>query len=142
RARARFGWWGPPPRPFFPGKRRRRRLAVLDREERRAGSAIEHEHLSELRHLRDGINRSAVALHGDEAGRRGKIPVPDIVLEALEVPEPLSGARVKGEHAIRKQVVAMPCRSEEIDRRGSRGGEHHAELLIDGDPGPGVCATG
>ncbi len=84
-----------------------RRAAFLHREQRRAGLAIQHEHVAVLGELRYGLHRLAVAHHGDQVRRRRQVPVPQIVLDDLVVPDALAGARVECQHRIGEQVVAV-----------------------------------
>ncbi len=55
---------------------RRRHLAVAEREERRACLPVEHVHVAELRDLRDGVDVTAIAFHGDQVRRGGEVQSP------------------------------------------------------------------
>ena len=79
-------------------------MPALDWEERRAGTAIEHEDVAVLGDLRDGLDRAAVAPDSHQGRRGGKVAVPDIVLDALEVPDALAGARVEREHVLANRL--------------------------------------
>ena len=48
-----------------------------------------------LGRLRDGVDRAAVAPERDQAGRRRRIAIPDVVADELEVPDALAGCRVR-----------------------------------------------
>src|SRR5207244_8180881 len=94
-----------------------------------------------LRDLRDGVDLPAVARDRDEIRRRGKVPVPHVVAEALEMPDALAGARVEREDAVREEIVAVTRDAVEIERRGSGRCEDHRVLLIDGHAGPRIRAA-
>jgi len=121
-----LGWWN---------------LPVGKRKQRGAGAAIQDVDIAELRHLRDRLDRSAVPLHRDEVGRRGKVPVPHVVPDALEMPDALAGAGVERQHAVGEQVIAVAVDAVEIERRRAGGGEHHRVLLVHRDAGPGIRAA-
>ena len=78
----------------------------LEREKWFAGDAIEEIDETLFGSLRDGVDRFAVALHGEQYGGRGKIAVPDIVMDALKMPEAFSGAGVESDQAVGEEVVA------------------------------------
>src|SRR5206468_3614708 len=122
--------------------RGRRYFSILHREQRLACSTIEHVHVSVFRDLRDRVDLLAVAHDGDEIRRGGEVVVPDVVLDALEVPDAPARAGVEREDAVGKQVIAMAGDTVEIERRRTGGGKHHPELRVEGDAGPGVRAAG
>jgi len=78
---------------------------------------------------------------GDEAGRGGKIEVPDVMTNPLKMPDAAAGAGVEGEYAVGEKVVADAVGSIEIERCGAGGGEDHAEFRIDAQAGPGIGAS-
>ena len=129
-------------RKFLAFEGRLHRLAVLHGEERFAGFAVQHVDIAGLGDLRDGIDVMPVPLHGDEAGGGGKIEVPGVVTDALEVPDAFAGAGVEGEHAVGEEVVSNAVGAVEIEGGRAGGGEDHAEFRIDGEAGPGVRAAG
>jgi hypothetical protein len=91
--------------------------------------------------LRDGINAFAVALQGDEARRRGEIPVPDVVLDGLEMPDSLARVGVEREERVGEQVVPGPVRPVKIGRRRSGGNVHDPSLLVHRHARPVVRGT-
>ena len=117
------------------------RATLLDRKERRTRLAIQHEHVTVLGDLRHRRHAAATARDGDEIRRRREIPVPDVVLDALEMPHALAGARVEREHAVGKEVVAVAVHTVEIEGSGSGRGEHHGVRLIDRHARPRVGAA-
>ena len=128
-------------RHFLAVDRGRRHLAHLDRKQRRARVAIEHVRVAVLRDLRDGVDRAAIAAHGHQIRRRGEIPVPDVVPDALEVPDVLARPRVEREHAVGEEVVAVTSDAVEIERRRSRRGKDQAVLHVNGHARPRVGAA-
>src|SRR5258708_3528794 len=75
---------------------------------RLAGYALEdkaHPHLGELR---DRLDILAVFLHGYQHRRAGVVVVPKVVVDLLEMPQPLAGPGVKRKRAVGKQVVPSP----------------------------------
>ena len=121
---------------------RGRNTTVLDREERLSGRALENVDVTRLGDLRDGVDFATVARHGDQCRRGGEVPVPQVVLYRLEMPETLSGFRIEREQRVGEQIVPDTVRAVEVECRRAGGGEHDAALLIDGDARPGVRATG
>ncbi len=120
---------------------RRRHPVLRDRKERRAGFTIEQPHVSRLGRLRERVDGLSMTYHGDERRRRRKVHVPEVVPHALEMPDTLSRTRVEREDRVRKKIVAEPIGAIEIEGRGARASEDHAELVIHGQSGPDVGAT-
>jgi hypothetical protein len=69
-----------------------------------------------LHHRRD---RLAVLGDGHQLGSVGQVVVPQVVVNDLEVPQPLAGARVEREQRVAEQVVARPVAAVEIEPRRS-----------------------
>jgi hypothetical protein len=53
-----------------------------------------------LRRLNHHVHVLAVVLHGQQFGSSRQIVVPQIVMDRLEMPQPLSGARVQRDDRI------------------------------------------
>ena len=121
---------------------RRGNLPIVDGKQRLSALAVEHEDEARLGYLRDGVDRPPVLLDRDQRRRRRQVHVPEIVLQGLEVPDALACARVQRDHTVREQVVAVPVRAVEIERRRARGGEHHPHRVVYGEPCPRVRAAG
>ena len=119
----------------------RRHLPVLDRIDRRAGHAIEDEDVPVLGRLRDGVDRLAVAPDRDEARRRGRVAIPDVVAHELEVPDELSRVGVEREQRVRVEVVANAVGAVEIGRRRSRRHVDDAARLVERHARPAVGAA-
>ena len=115
--------------------------ALLDGKQGRAGLPVEHEDVAVLGELRDSVHRLAGARHRHEAGGGRQIPIPEVVLDHLVVPDPLARSRVEREDGIREQVIAVPVHAVPVERRRPGGREHHAVLLVHGDAGPRVGAA-
>ena len=62
----------------------------------------------------DGVNRPAVPLEPGERGRRRKVAIPDIVADALEVPDALAGVGLQRNQAVGVEVVARAIRAVEV----------------------------
>ena len=117
--------------------------AVFDGEERGARGAVEEVEVALLGGLGDGGDLFSVALDGDEGGGRGEVAVPDVVMDALEVPEALAGGGVEGEEGVGVEIVAEAGCAVEVGYRGAGGDVDDAAVGVDGHAGPVVgCAGG
>ena len=116
-------------------------MAPRDGEEGSSGRALEDIHVARLRDLRDGLDALAVARHGHERGRGGKVPIPQVVADGLEMPESLARAGIECEQGVGEQVVTDAVRAVEVRRGGARRGEDDPALLIHGDARPCVGAS-
>jgi hypothetical protein len=92
--------------------------------------------------LRDGVDRVAVAGDGDERGRRGEIAIPDVMMDALEVPEAFACGCVEGEQRVGEEIVADAVASVEIKNCATGGDIEDAALGVEGHAGPVVGGTG
>ena len=90
--RQRLGW----PRSFA-GYVGGRIGPFLDRKQRFAGISIEHENVGGLGDLGDGIAPHAVLCQSDQVWGRREIPVPDVVMHGLKVPDPLARGGIQSE---------------------------------------------
>src|SRR5205807_8939481 len=88
---------------------RRRVSAVLDREERLPGFALEHEHVARLGDLRDRVDLATIAPQRDQIRGRRQVTIPDVVPHELKMPHPLARLRLESDERVSVQVV----RSEE-----------------------------
>ena len=64
--------------------------------------------------LRDGVDGLAVALDGEQNGRRREVAVPEVVMHGLKMPEAFAGSGVECEQAIGVEVVAGAVGAVEI----------------------------
>ena len=94
-----------------------------------------------LRRLRDDVALPAVVANGDERRRRGKITIPDVVFDTLEVPHAFAGRRTEAEDRVCKQVVAEPVGAVEIVRRRAGRGVDETPRLVERHTRPGVGAA-
>src|SRR5882724_9770709 len=94
---------------------------IFDREKRLTREAVEQVDESLLRGLCNRVNRMAAALDSEQNGWRRKIAVPNVVVNSLKMPETLAGARIDGDKAIGKQVVASAVRAIKIECGRARG---------------------
>ena len=69
--------------------------------------------------------------HGKQLGRGGVVVVPDVVMDHLEVPQALAGARIEREQAIAEQIRAGAIRAVEVVLRAGGRGVDDAALLVD-----------
>ena len=88
--------------------------------------------------LGDGIAPDAFPCHCDQIGGRREIPIPDVVVDALKVPDPLAGGSIQGEQRICEQVGALAVPAEEVRRGGPGGHIDDAPLPVDGHARPVV----
>ena len=84
----------------------RRDGPFFDREQRFAGFAVEKEQETGFGRLGDGLDRLSAALDFHQRRLRGQIPVPQIVMDRLEVPAAAARAAVQREQAVAEQVFA------------------------------------
>ena len=131
--RQRLSW----PRSFA-GYVGRRIGPFLDRKQGIAGIPIEQKNVGGLGDLGDGIALHPVPRHGDQIGGRREVPVPDVVVDGLKVPDPLAGCGIQGKQRVCEQVGALPVPAEEVRRGGSGGHVDDAPLPVDGHARPVV----
>ena len=84
----------------------------------------------------------SVVAHGEQLGRRREVVVPQIVVDRLEVPRPLAGARIERKQAVAEQVVARAIGAIQIVSGRAGREEYDSVLAIDGDLAPLVGAAG
>ena len=72
----------------------------FDGPQRLAGHAIEHVEETGLARHRHGIDSFSLMLDRDQLGRRRVVVVPQIMMNGLEVPQPLPGPSVEREQAV------------------------------------------
>ena len=68
--------------------------------------------------LSDDLPVDAVDGQIRQNGGRGVVPVPDVVVDRLEVPDPLPSLRVQRDEAGREEVVPRPVTAVEVSRCG------------------------
>ena len=95
-----------------------------------------------LGNLGNRVDRLPVARDRHQRRRGREVAVPEIVLQALKVPDPPARVRVQRDDAVGEEIVAHPVHAVEVVRRRPRGEEDHPPLLVDGDAGPGVRPAG
>src|SRR6266567_8426202 len=117
RKRRGLGWEGLLLRRNFSRNIAGRIFAVLDGKKRRSVCAVKKIDESLLRGLRDRGYIFSVALHSHEGRRCGKIAVPEVVPDTLEVPDPLTGFGVQRDQTVGEEIVANAVGRVEIKRR-------------------------
>ena len=108
-----------------------RHRTLLDAEQGLASEPVEHEQQALLRHLRDG--RHALAVHGrlEERRLRADVPVVDVVMRELEVPDALARRRPQREQRRRVEVQARTAAAEVLIGRVAERNEHHVVHGVD-----------
>jgi hypothetical protein len=88
----------------------------LDRPEWFSGDAIERVQKTGLPRVGDGRHSPALVSHRHELRGRSVVEVPQIVMDRLEVPQPLPRARVECQQAVGEEILAVAIRAIEIVR--------------------------
>src|SRR3954465_3670932 len=73
---------------------------------------------------------------GDQYGRGGEIPIPDVMMHGLEVPDAFAGFRVQRQFTISEQIITDAVATVEVKRGRTRRNVNDAGLLIYRHPGP------
>ena len=114
----------------------------FDGEERLAGDAIEEIDDALLGGLRDRVGGLAIVRYGEKRRRSGEVAIPDVVMDALEMPEALAGVGVEGEQRVGEEVVAEAIATVEIKDSRASGRVENAAFGIESHAGPVVCGSG
>ena len=118
------------------------RRPLLNREQRLAGLAVEHEDVPRLGHLGDRIDTRAIALHADEVGQARQIVIPKVVVDHLEMPKAFPCRSIERDHRISEDVVPEPLAAVEIECRRPGGDEDDAAFIINAHAAPVVRGAG
>src|SRR5690606_14149290 len=104
-----------------------------------------------LRRLNDRRDPAAVDRQVDQDGGNGQIPIPDVVVDHLEVPATLPGPDIDGDQAAAEEVAPGSEAGEVVVGRGVRREIDQAQLGVGGErrpyvdvaaPAPGVVLPG
>ena len=109
---------------------RRLDLALLERPDRLAGHAVEHVQPALLGRLHDDLARPAVDRDVGQDRRARQVPVPDPVLDELEVPLALAGPQIDGHQALAVEPGAWPMAAVVVAGRHLDRQVHQPELLV------------
>ena len=90
---------------------------LLDRPHGLARDAVERVDERLLRELRDGFDRPAVDDEVHQDRRRRIVPVPDVVMDQLVVPDALAGLRVEAHEARAVEIVAVALAAPDVGER-------------------------
>ena len=120
---------------------RTRHRPVIDREDRLARVAVQHERQAHLRELDDRIALATAGPQGYQDGGRRQVVVPDVVAHDLVVPLALASGGIQRYDAVGEQVRALPERPVEIIRDGTGADEDPAAFLVNRDAAPRVAAS-
>ena len=131
RRRRHFTWHG-----------RLRDGTFLDRPDRLTGHAVKDKEEALLGHLGDRLDRTTVHVDVDQGRRGGGIPVPDGVMDQLEVPDPFARLGVETDQALREQVVAWAMPPIPVVRLAADRQIDVAELRVHRHQGPDVDRPG
>ena len=114
---------------------------LLDLEQRLAGRAVEHEQESGLGGDGHGLDRPAVAHDLDQRGLRRQVPVPQVVVDGLEMPAAAAGPAVERDEAVAEQVRSGAVASVVVIRGRSERHVRQSQLLVHAGHGPQVRAA-
>src|SRR5262249_10844226 len=118
-----------------------RRWAFFDAENRLTGHAIQNENPTRFACLRQRGDLLPILYHFEEAWRRGKVIVPEFMMDRLEIPLELSAFGIERRRGIAVQGVARPVAPVVVRSRLADRKVHDAALLVDGEPeGPDVVS--
>jgi hypothetical protein len=92
--------------------------------------------------LRHRIDHLAFVTDGHECRRRWEIPVPDIVMYALKVPEHFPSSANEGNQSVGKKIVANSVRTIKVGHGRASRHIHDASCLVDRHTRPVVGGTG
>src|SRR5260370_14869234 len=92
---------------LFSGKIRGRRWLVLDRKEWTSSPTVKEKHIARLSDLCHRLHLTTVLPDVYQVGDSGKIMVPDIVPEGLDMPEALARAAIQADDTIGEYVIAF-----------------------------------
>ena len=124
------------------GHRAPRHRPLLDREQRRAGLAVQHEEVAHLGRDDDRRHRLAVARDRHQRGLGRHVVVPEIVVHDLEVPDDLAGGAAQRDHGVRVAVRADALAAVVVRARAAGRQEHEAALDVHGHHRPDVGGAG
>ena len=120
----------------------RRVLPVLDRKQRLAGFALEHEHVTRLGDLRDGVDLAAAATQRDQIRGRRQVAIPNVVPHELKVPHALARLSFESEQRVGEQVVPDAVGAIVVVGRRAGGHKYQAALHVERQPRPVVRRAG
>src|SRR5687768_7192875 len=113
----------------------------FDGPERLSGLPLEHIKKSGFAGLRDDVDGLAVVLHRQQLRRGRIVVVPQIMMDDLEMPQPLARSCVEGEQAVAEQVVASPIAAVKIVCRRAGWHKHDAIFFVERQVAPRVRAA-
>ena len=126
---------------LLPGDVALRHWPFFNRPERSTRDAVEDVEKTGLARQGDGVDALAVVADGHQLRRRHVVVIPQVVMDRLEVPEPLSRARIERDQAVREEVLAEPIATIEVVGRRSGRHVHDPALVVDREGAPVVGAA-
>ncbi len=118
-----------------------RHRALFDGPQRLARNAIEDIEEAGLAGLRHCVNRLSIMPDGDQLRRRARIRIPQIVVNFLEMPQPLSSTRIEGYEAVAEQAHADAIRAIHVVGGRTEHYVHDAAFFIERKFAPIVHAA-
>ncbi len=110
----------------------------FDRPDRLPGLALEDVEESRLARLRDHIDLPAILADGGQHRRSIQIKVPEIVMDRLEVPEPLARSGIEGKQRVGEQIGAVTISAVIVEGWRAGRDEDDAAPFIDRKLSPRV----
>src|SRR4029453_19473011 len=86
----------------------------LDRPHRLAGDAIERVEKRLLRRNRNRFDRFAVYRDVHQDWRGWEVPVPDVVMDPLELPQPLPWGEIEADDGRREEIASWTMAAEVV----------------------------
>ena len=91
--------------------------------------------------LGDRVHGFAAAFDGQQIWRRGRVAIPEVVMNELIMPETFAGGGVEGEQAVGEKILSKAIAAPEIKRRRTGGNEHDAAFVIQCHARPTIRAA-
>ena len=88
--------------------------------------------------LSNGINNLAVVMNRYNIGWRGQIPVPEIVMNCLVMPNPFPGSGIQGNNTVGEKIFPMSVSTIKIIGGGACGNEYDTAARIQTEAALGV----
>src|SRR5277367_1755765 len=117
-------------------------MTFFDREKRLAIGTVKHVQVPLLGCLCDCLHAPAVVSYRQQSRRRRKIPIPNVMMDALEVPKALAGFGIEREQSVCEEIVACTVGSIKIEYCRSCRDIDNAPPGIERHPRPVVRCAG
>src|SRR6185312_17302865 len=114
---------------------------LLNGPERLTRYAVEHPQETLFARLRHGIDHLAVVAHSDQFRGGRHVVIPDVVVDHLEMPQPLSGSGIEGEQTIAKEISSLAVGAVKVVLGAGGWYVNDGALLVDGQFAPTIGAS-